>query len=385
LPGPASPFQQRPFDYAPIYFPGTPVVGQASPLTLMAGQAQTGLDFSLQRVSTAVVTGVVTRPDGSPVGGASLQLTAVVPPGPFRGSSKLELNAATAADGTFRIPQVTPGNYELVVRAPLDPKAPGIRPGYIEAPSTPQLFAVADVSAFGEDISGFALSVGPGVPVSGRIVFQSDTREPPTNLTALRVSLLPESLLPIDPGRGFSASSLRLPASAVVRPDGTFDFAGGVAPGRYQLVFGASGTEFTSWQLKSATTHDRDVLDGLIDIAPGTSAGLVVTYDDRPTSLSGRLETGTGAPASDVFVIAFGADREQWGSYTRRIKAVRPAVDGTFAFQGLPAGDYLIAAITDADPEDWQNPAFLEQLLPASLPIRLIGGQPFVQDLRVGR
>jgi hypothetical protein len=380
----APPLQPRPFDYAPVYFPGTPVIGLASPFTLTAGQVQTGLDFSLQRVATAVVSGVVTRPDGSPAGGASLQLTAVVPPGPFRGNSKLELNATAAADGTFRIARVTPGNYQLVVRAPMDPKAPGTRPGYVEPPSTPQLFAVAELSAFGVDIPGLALSVGPGVPVSGRLIFQSETRKPPTNLT-VRVSLLPESMLPIDPGRGFSASSLRLPASAVSRPDGTFEFAGGVAPGRYQLLLGASGTELTSWQPRSAITQNRDVLDGLIEIAPGTPASLVVTYDDQPTSLSGRLETATGAPASDVFVIAFAADRELWGAYTRRIKAVRPAVDGTFAISGLPAGDYRVAAITDADPEDWQNPAFLEELLPVSLPIRLVGGQPLVQGLRVGR
>jgi hypothetical protein len=86
-----------------------------------------------------------------------------------------------------------------------------------------------------------------------------------------------------------------------------------------------------------------------------------------------------------VFVVAFAADRQLWGPFTRRVKAVRPTVDGTFSFQGLPAGDYRVAAVTDADPEDWQNPEFLQQLMPASLPIRLVGGQPVVQALRVGR
>ena len=376
--------EQRSFDYAPIYFPGTPVIGQAAQFTLAAGQAQTGLDFSLQRVPTAIVTGVVTRPDGSPGGGASLQLTAVVPPGPFSGNSRLELNATAAADGTFRIAQVTPGDYQLVARAPVDPKAPGVRPGYIEPPSTPQLFAVAELSASGTDIPGLALSVGAGVPVTGRFVFESDARKPPTSLTGLRVSLIPESLLPMAPGRGFSARSLRLPAPALARPDGTFEFDG-VAPGRYQLLIGASGVDLTAWQLKSARIGNRDVLDGLIDIVPGSSPGLVVAYDDRPTSLSGRLETASGAPASDVFVIAFAVDRERWGPYTRRIKAVRPSSDGSFAIQGLPAGDYLLAAITDADPDDWQNPEFLEQLVPASIRIRLIGGQPVVQGLRMRR
>jgi hypothetical protein len=198
------------------------------------------------------------------------------------------------------------------------------------------------------------------------------------------VSLVPDSLLPLAPGRGFSASSLRQPAPAVTRSDGTFEF-GGVAPGRYQVLVGAAAIDLTRGQLKSATFGNRDVLDGLIEIVPGSSPSLMITYDDRPTSLSGRLETASGAPASDVFVIAFATDRELWGPYTRRVKAVRPGVDGSFAIQGLPAGDYLLAAIADGDPDDWQNPAFLEQLIPASVRIRLIGGQPVVQGLRIGR
>ena len=383
-PAPAPPLQQRPFDYAPIYFPGTSVIGQAQQFTLAAGQAQTGLVFSLQRISTALVTGVVSRPDGSPAGGASLQLTAVVPPGPFTGSSKLELNATSAADGTFRIAQVTPGGYQLVARAPVDPNAPGTRFGYVGPPSTPQLFAVADLSVSGTDISGLTMSVAPGDSVAGRFVFESVAQKPPANLTGLRVTLMPESVLPLVPGRGSPASALRLPEPVTAKPDGTFEF-GGVAPGRYQVYVGASGIDLTAWQLKSAVAGARDVLDGLIEVVPGISQTLVITYDDLPTSLSGRLETKSGAPASDVFVIAFAADRSMWGPYTRRIKTVRPGVDGSFAIQGLPAGDYHLAAITDADPEDWQNPAFLEQLISASVRIRLVGGQPLVQGLLIGR
>ena len=383
-PSAPQPTPQRPFDYAPVYFPGTPVMGQAAPVTLTAGQVRVGLDFSLQRVSTAIVTGVVTRPDGSPAAGASIQLTAVVPPGPFAGNAKLEINATTAPDGTFRIAQVSPGAYQLVARGPSDLKAPGIRPGYIEPPSTPQLFAVVDLNVAGADIPGVALSLAPGLPIAGRFVFDSKTRPPPANLAGLRVSLIPESLLPLASGRGYAADSLRVPAPAVGRPDGTFEFIS-VAPGRYQVWIGATGVDVSAWQLKSAMAQSVDVLDGLIEITPGSAPGLVVTYDDRPTRLSGKLETSGGAPAADLFVLAFSADRSTWGPYTRRVKAVRPGVDGVFSFQGLPEGDYLLAAITDADPEDWQTQAFLEQLVPVSVRIRLIAGQPVVQGLRIAR
>ena len=259
-----------------------------------------------------MITGVVTRPDGSPAGGASLQLTAAVPTGPFRSNARAEFNATAAPDGSFRIAQVTPSDYQPVARAPVDPKAPGIRPGYIEPPSTPQLYAVTEFSITGTDLLGLGLSVNPGVTVAGRFVFESDVQKPPPSLAGMRVTLVPDSALPIAPGRGFSATSLRFPAPAVAKADGTFELSG-VAPDVIKLMAGASGVDLTAWQLKSATAGGSDVLDGLIEIFPGSASNLLIMYDDRPTGLSGKLETASGTPASDVVVIAFAAARELWG------------------------------------------------------------------------
>jgi hypothetical protein len=110
----------------------------------------------------------------------------------------------------------------------------------------------------------------------------------------------------------------------------------------------------------------------------------VLTMSDRHTELSGRLQTPTGQPASDVFVIAFSADRRMWGAGARRVRAVRPAVDGVFSIADLPPGDYLLGAVTDVDADEWQRPAFLEQLAPASIKITLGEGEKRVQDLRLG-
>jgi hypothetical protein len=192
--------------------------------------------------------------------------------------------------------------------------------------------------------------------------------------------LIPESLLPIG-ARLVTADSLRGAAAGVVAPDGTFDLKN-VAPGRYQLLLGSPDA---AWSPVSAVFGDRDVLDSLVEIAPGTTTGtLVVTFSDKTTRLSGKLETATGGAVSDVFVLAFAADPGLWGPYSRRVKAVRPSSDGTYAITGLPAGDYLLAAVTDVDQEDWQNPSFLEQLVPASVKLSLVAGVPLVQSLRVG-
>ncbi|HEX7777941.1 MAG TPA: carboxypeptidase-like regulatory domain-containing protein, partial [Vicinamibacterales bacterium] len=44
----------RPFDYAPIYYPGVAARADASPVTLVAGQEAAGLDFALQRITTLI-------------------------------------------------------------------------------------------------------------------------------------------------------------------------------------------------------------------------------------------------------------------------------------------------------------------------------------------
>lgn len=106
---------------------------------------------------------------------------------------------------------------------------------------------------------------------------------------------------------------------------------------------------------------------------------------DKVAELSGVLQTASGAPNSDVFVIAYSANRSQWGAGARRVQAVRPGVDGRYSIKGLPAGEYLLAAVLDIDQDDWNNAAFLEQLVPASIRITMGEGEKKTQDLRIGR
>ena len=63
--------------------------------------------------------------------------------------------------------------------------------------------------------------------------------------------------------------------------------------------------------------------------------------------------------------------------------SVKPGTDGRFVFGDLPAGEYYLAALTDLDPIDWQTPAFLEQVVPAGVRVRVGEGEKKVQDLRI--
>jgi hypothetical protein len=83
-------------------------------------------------------------------------------------------------------------------------------------------------------------------------------------------------------------------------------------------------------------------------------------------------------------MLVFPAERRLWTPGSRRIRTTRPATDGTFAFRGLPPGEYFFSALTDLAPGEWNDPALLEQLVPSSAKVTLRDGQTTSQDFRIG-
>jgi hypothetical protein len=167
----------------------------------------------------------------------------------------------------------------------------------------------------------------------------------------------------------------------MVRPDGTFDLAG-IGPGQYQLSATVPSDGGQGWWLRSAVIGERDVLDSALESVPGTDRHALLTLTDRRGELSGTLQTPAGLPAPDYFVIVFPADPLLRPS-ARRALSTRPATDGHFSFRDLPAGDYLLVAMTDVEPNEWQRAEFLAQIAPAGVKLALGHGEMRVQDLRI--
>jgi hypothetical protein len=354
----------RPFAYAPVYFPGTPILSQATPITLAAGQEHSGLEFALQRVATAVVEGVVSRSDGQTAAGATVQMIGVSPPGPFATDSPLVLQATAGPTGSFQIPQVPPGDYSIVARA---------------GSGAATLWGSGSVSVSGADITGVAIAAEPGATVSGRVRFDSATLKPPADLTRVRVMLVPAEVLALKPGTPIR--TLAFTAAVPLRADGSFEISG-VPPGSFELRF--NPIDAAAWWGRSAILGERDLFDGLIDVGRASMTDVVVTFTDKRSELSGTLQTSTGAPASDVFVVAYATNPALWGLRARRVQAVRPGVDGRFSIKDLPPGDYYLSAVTDVEQEELQEPKFLEELVKASIKISIAEGEKKVQDLRMG-
>ena len=107
-----------------------------------------------------------------------------------------------------------------------------------------------------------------------------------------------------------------------------------------------------------------------------------MTYTDTPTRLEGVLLDATGGPAPDFFIVAFPTNRSQWLPGSRCIVTPRPGSDGKYASLP-PPGEYDVAALTDLEPGEWNNPTFLEQLVGSSIRVTLTDGQVTRQDLKI--
>jgi hypothetical protein len=375
----------EPFVRAPMYYPGTAALSRAVPVQLDAGAEVTGLDIPLDRVPTLFVEGTLHRADAGPLAGATAQLAEVQTGGAFADVPPDPITTTSGPDGTFRFPQVTPGSYRLLVRAPMgeldrtgsNPTGQ-IRPGFVAR----TLWAMEDVSVAGVGVSGLTLTLQPPLTLTGRVVFDSESQPAPENLAGLQVGMFPPGLLSAP--RGTAVRTIAAVRPVPVQADATFALED-LVPGRYEVMVAGGPVSDATWWPRSAMLDGRDLLDGQVDIEPGMNlAGVVITLSDRRTELAGTLQTSSGQPASDVFVVAFADDESYWGPATRRVKGVRPDSDGRYAIRDLPPGNYRLAAVLDADENDWHDPAFLNQLSAASIPFALAEGEQRVQDLRIG-
>jgi hypothetical protein len=363
LTGGAQPPRRPAFGYAPVFYPGTPTASEAATISLAAGEERGGLDFQMRLAANARLIGIATGPDGQPVPGAAI--TAFV----IAGGTQIQGQfARTDAQGRFTVAGLAPGPYAIEARAVPARGTPG-----------PLLFGRQEVAVAGGGDMDVSVTLQSGVSVSGRLVFEPGA-PPPVDLSRVRVSFAPERS---SPGGGPGS------AAAIVNPDGTFT-AAGVVPGRYRIVVGVpaaspSGSPGAApaWLLKSATVNGADALDRF-EIQPGEDVtGAVVTLTTRVSEISGAITDAAGRPAPEYFIIAFPADRALWSWNSRRIMQTRPLHDGTFAFRNLPPGEYLIGAVTDVEQNEWFEPAFLEQLLNASVKVTLADGEKKVQNLRL--
>jgi len=395
-PPPAPPPPPPSFSFAPTYYPGTPVLRDAARVRVAAGEIRDGLDFVAGAVPVARINGTVT---GDVRNLAAVRLAMVLDGmrGPVAPGTSPVLSQAPDVEGRFSYSNVAPGRYRIIARVTRGAAEPVRLPtgggsvtsssggGGVPPVSGEQLYALADVEVFGQDVA-LALTLQPGSTMTGRVRFEGETPLPPNALASLRLSISP-------PGGTYSSSTgstvitntFTGAAGVSVNADGSFEVRN-IGPGIVALNVPLAANLSSHWWLRSAMAGTVDLVDAPFEVALGTDfRDVVVTLSDRRTELSGTLQTPTGQPAPEYFILVFPASPALRVSGSRRIQSVRPATDGRFVIANLPAGEYLLTAMTDVMPNEWNDPKFLERIAPAGVTVILGDGEKKVQDLRIAR
>ena len=365
--------------FAPMYFPGLPQAAQAERIVLGPGEERAGVDFSLQVVPLAQLTGIVTGPTG-PVSGAAIRFTEIDQPPGYGGRT-----VRTGANGRFTIGGLPPGTYRLITvsvpkagarleadgreAAEFLAKAPdAARAAQIGAAinAAVPMWAWSEAVVDGRDVE-VTLTLQPGLSVSGRVAVTGSSAPPAFN--RMTVGLAPV---------GASADQPTTPAA--VDAAGRFTIRG-VVPGRYRpLIMGGLPA---GWSIATAMFNGQDIADEYLTVTDGSApVDGIVTLTNQTTEITGRIVDAAGHPGTGVTIVAFAADERLWLPESRRIQAVRPSTTGQYQIRGLPPGAYRIAAVPDVEPGRWFDPEFLRDLR-AAVAVTLAPGGRISQDFRL--
>jgi hypothetical protein len=347
--------------YAPTYYPGAASTAEAGKLTVAPGQELTGIDFQIQLVPFATVSGVVSGADGP----APVMLVQQDSGAAGRLATQM-LTGRMMEDGTFQVTNVPPGHYTAIARSgggrQSDPKV-----------------AVQNLIVNGQNIDGVTLMLQPGVTMSGNITVESSGTPSPTDYSGFRidapeVSPLPGGFGPFGGGRGGGATGGR------AQTNGAFQVPN-LMPGQHYVTVTGQAQGGT-WYLKSVIANGQDVSDSSVELKPAQNLdGVTIVLTDRITNLSGTVRDSGGNPAAAVTVIAFSADPQYWRAQSRRIQSARSDSTGVYHVRGLPPGDYLLVAVDDAENGEWFDPSYLDQMKASATHVTLADGDTKTLDL----
>lgn len=373
------------FVYPPTYHPAATSLGEASVIPLRAGEERIGVDFRLATVATSRITGTITGPDGpSAHTGARLRR-------PSDPDGLAVAVAVSGADGTFTMLGVPAGSYVLQIEKNPPPRPPAEMAGnpMIQmmfggggSRQTSVLFAEMAISVGDADVSGVALTLHPGVALSGRIVFEGSAEAPRLDEPRAIVNLVRADGGGMGPGvtafgglGGFGSGVEGRQAS-----DGTFTTAE-YPPGRYFLD--APNVIRGNWMLDRATVNGRDALNQPFELGREPTSGVEVAYTDRIGRLRGSVRDRSGAAPADCQVIVFPAAWQQWidSGMPRRRMWQASSTTGAYDLNFMRPGDYLVAAVPDGSFSDGSDPAFIEALARVGTRFTLGAGEQRTLDL----
>ena len=331
--------------FAPTFYPGVISPGQAAPVSVQIGE-ETAVQFSMATSRLARVSGVVVDSQGQPANSGRVTLGSTANPGAI-------LAANAAADGTFAIEAVPPGEY-----------------GVLTTSNTVEE-ALATLTVAGVDISDLRIVLSPGTTVSGRLLFEGGS--PPAGAMSPFRVVLEAANAPLPLAGVMSRSRTAAPDA-----EGRFGFTG--ISGR--ILVGATAPE--GWMMKSVVVNGDDVTGAPLDLGDRvTLPNVVITLTNRLTRVSGQVSDARAQPVRDYVAVIVPAETYEVGVMARRVRAIRPGPEATFTTQGVMPGRYLAVAVEGLEDGRQFSPEFQQHVRRLGQEFILREGETATLNLRL--
>jgi hypothetical protein len=273
----------RPMTYASVCYPSSATVSGCTAVTVTSGTERAGVDLAIRLSPAFNIAGHLSGPDGP---ASSFVLHLVAADSADLWSDPDVATAVTAPDGSFMFLGVAPGRYVIqTVRVPRPPAPNPLARGGSAGPAGtgrsggppvgPTLWTATPVVVGDADIAGLNVALAIGNTVSGRVEFEGTAERPQPGVLSV-YSIL------VEPADGKPRANA---PAARVGSDGRFTTPGYPA-GRY---FVRALDVLPNWMLKSVTYGGTDISDSPVELGRGDLAGVIVTFTDRVTRVSGTV------------------------------------------------------------------------------------------------
>ena len=327
--------------YSPTYYPGVASADQAKQVTLNAAGQSAKVEFRLQIVPPARVSGRLVSYDGKPLLNGAIMMNPIegegIPVVPA-------IDPSLQPDGRFTFGQVVPGRYQIRARAETDT-------------TSPALFAISAIAVNGADLDDVAMTLRPGAVLDGKLTVERARGTPPPRLPTIRVRA------PFVDGNSFGDA-----LTGTVQPSGAFALRG-LMKGSHQIV--VDGLQ-PPWVLKSIVHHGTDLSDLPIEVAEKQQFhDIRITITDAGSEVTGVVRDARDAPVPHTPVLVFARIPLYWMRTNRRMRLVYTGRDGRFDVAGLPPGEYVAIASASLNESDLGKRDRLQALTDAGVTFRL--------------
>jgi hypothetical protein len=331
--------------YLPVYYPNTLDMRAAAPVSVTSGITVGGVDIAAGAglITPHHIRGRIFDQTGQPVGGASIMAI------PRTADPSFTIpQAQSNADGTFDLPGVAPGSYQIFASSAGEMRTP--------------LNGMANVDVTERDVQNLPIAMAPSFKLSGRFLMEGAVHSNNAQNAFPRIGNLirdPDVLGNFGGGPSFSP-----PPEA----DGSFTLEG-IHLGDFRVTIQRLPPD---GYVKSMRMGNADVLNDGLHITAAPDTMLEVVIGANAGRIEGSVVNTRSEPLSNRTAVLVPDIRLRRRSDLYKVVSTDSA--GRFRMQNIAPGDYKLFAWDNVETGAWEDPEFIQAFESAGRLVRINEG-----------